>query len=52
MTDIKKVINEEHAIQAAQNAEDFWSRIDGEKLAQLGLKDKNMDLLGPKKEPE
>lgn len=49
MTDIKKVINKEHAMQAAQNAEDFWSRIDGEKLTKLGLKEKDMDLIGPKK---
>ena len=49
MSDIKKVINKEQAKQSAQKAEEFWSSIDGEKLAKVGLKDKEMDSIGRKK---
>ena len=49
MSDIKKVINKEQAKQSAQKAEEFWSSIDGEKLAKVGLKDKEMDLKKKKK---
>lgn len=49
MSDIKKVINKEQAKQSEQKAEEFWSNIDGEKLAKVGLKDKEMDLIGRKK---
>lgn len=31
---------------------EFWATIDGDKLAQACLKMKDMDLVGPKKEPD
>lgn len=42
----KKIISAE-AMAAAQRSEDFWSTIDGDKLAKVGLLDKDMDLVGP-----
>lgn len=34
---------------AAKRAMDFWGSIDGAKLAKLGQKDSEMDIVGPLK---
>lgn len=44
-----KIINKAEAVAAAQRSEDFWSTIDGDKLAKVGLLDKDMDLVGPRR---
>lgn len=47
-----KIINKVEAMAAAQRSEDFWSAIDGDKLAKVGLLDKDMDLVGPRKKSQ
>lgn len=47
-----KIINKAEAMAAAQRSEDFWSTIDGDKLAKVGLLDKDMDLVGPRKKSQ
>ncbi|KNA26136.1 hypothetical protein ACO03_20735 (plasmid) [Pantoea ananatis] len=47
-----KIINKAEVMAAAQRSEDFWSAIDGDKLAKVGLLDQDMDLLGPRRKPQ
>ncbi|KDE33505.1 hypothetical protein AW40_26970 [Kosakonia radicincitans UMEnt01/12] len=47
-----KIIDKAKAMAAAQRSEDFWSTIDGDKLAKVGLLDKDMDLVGPRKKSQ
>lgn len=42
-------ISAEKANAAAQRSVDFWAKIDGSKLAKVGLKEKDMDLVGQPK---
>jgi hypothetical protein len=42
-------ISAEKANTAAQRSVDFWTKIDGSKLAKVGLKEKDMDLVGQPK---
>lgn len=45
----QKKITSNKAIASAKRSLDFWASIDGIKLAKVGLKEKNMDMVGPKK---
>lgn len=47
-----KKIDSVKAIAAAKRAADFWATIDGSKLAQVGQREKEMDLVGPLKKAE
>lgn len=47
-----KSIDSVKAIAAAQRAADFWATIDGNKLAQVGEREKKLDLVGPTKKAE
>lgn len=44
-----KKINKDSAMAAAQKSLDFWTAIDGSKLATLGRREKDMDIVGPTK---
>ncbi|CCG87939.1 hypothetical protein [Erwinia piriflorinigrans] len=44
-----KKIDSSAAMVATQRSLDFWATIDGNKLAKSGLKEKEMDLVGPRK---
>ncbi|EKN4847057.1 hypothetical protein ACONXG_000572 [Yersinia enterocolitica] len=44
-----KKITSDKAIAGAKRSLDFWASIDGNKLAKVGLKEKDMDMVGPKK---
>ncbi|HDC4315987.1 hypothetical protein NOX27_23965 [Enterobacter kobei] len=44
-----KRITSEKAMAGAKRSLDFWSSIDGNKLAKVGQKEKDMDMVGPKK---
>ncbi len=44
-----KRITSQKAIAGARRSLDFWASIDGNKLAKVGLKEKDMDIVGPKK---
>ncbi|MDV5140161.1 hypothetical protein P0E69_22245 (plasmid) [Chimaeribacter arupi] len=45
-----KKIDSEKALAASKRALEFWASIDGNKLAKVGLKEKEMDILGKKRE--
>ncbi|WP_199182725.1 hypothetical protein [Leclercia sp.] len=47
-----KKIDTTKAMAAAQRAADFWATIDGNKLAQVGQREKERDLVGPTKKAE
>lgn len=47
-----KSIDSVKAIAAAQRAADFWATIDGNKLAQVGEREKKLDFVGPTKKAE
>lgn len=47
-----KKIDSVKATAAAKRAADFWATIDGNKLAQVGQREKEMDLVGPTKKVE
>jgi hypothetical protein len=50
MTQQATKISAEKANAAAKRSVDFWAKIDGTALAKVGLKEKEMDLVGqPKK---
>jgi hypothetical protein len=49
MTQQATKISAEKANAAAQRSVDFWTKIDGNKLAKVGLKEKDMDLVGQPK---
>lgn len=49
MTQQATKISAEKANAAAQRSVDFWAKIDGSKLAKIGLKEKDMDLIGQTK---
>ncbi|MEG5552170.1 hypothetical protein UXO11_21555 [Enterobacter wuhouensis] len=44
-----KRITSEKAMAGAKRSLEFWSSIDGAKLAKVGQKEKGMDMVGPKK---
>lgn len=44
-----KRITSQKAMAGARRSLDFWASIDGNKLAKVGLKEKDMDIVGPKK---
>lgn len=44
-----KRITSDKAIAGARRALDFWASIDGNKLAKVGQKEKDMDMIGPKR---
>ncbi|MCB5948624.1 hypothetical protein [Enterobacter sp. TCD1-1] len=44
-----KKITPDKAMAAAKCSLDFWTSIDGNKLAKVGRKEKDMDMVGPKK---
>ncbi|ENH0767022.1 MULTISPECIES: hypothetical protein [Enterobacter cloacae complex] len=44
-----KRITSDKAMAGAKRSLDFWSSIDGNKLAKVGQKEKDMDMVGPKK---
>jgi len=44
-----KQIDRVKAKAAAKRSLDFWAAIDGSKLAKIGQKEKDMDLIGPVK---
>ncbi|NIC29180.1 hypothetical protein [Serratia plymuthica] len=44
-----KKIDSEKAMVAAKRTLDFWASIDGRKLAKVGLTEKEMDIVGPRK---
>lgn len=41
-----KKIDSEQAMAAARRSVNFWATIDGDKLAKVGFKEKEMDLVG------
>lgn len=45
-----KKIDSEKALAASKRALEFWASIDGNKLAKVGLKEKEMDILGKKRD--
>lgn len=45
----RKKITSDKAIAGARRSLDFWTSIDGNKLAKVGQKEKDMDVVGPKK---
>ena len=47
-----KKIDSVKAMAAAKRATDFWATIDGNKLAQVGQREKERDLVGPTKKSE
>lgn len=47
-----KSIDSVKAIAAAQRAADFWATIDGNKLAQVGEREKKLDFVGLTKKAE
>lgn len=48
-----KIKIDAESLQAAiKRVSDFWATIDGDKLAQLCLEEKDMDLIGRKKDPK
>lgn len=49
---MKKKINREKAIAKANASEEFWSTIDGDKLAELGYQEKDADMIGKTLFPE
>ena len=42
-------ITSDKAMADARRSLDFWASIDGNKLAKVGLKEKDMDMVGPKR---
>ncbi|WP_460207122.1 hypothetical protein [Klebsiella pneumoniae] len=42
-------ITSDKAMAGAKRSLDFWASIDGNKLAKVGQKEKDMDMVGPKK---
>ncbi|TCL05792.1 MULTISPECIES: hypothetical protein [Sodalis] len=44
-----KRIDSDKAMAAAKRSLDFWATIDGNKLAKVGQKEKEMDIVGPRK---
>ncbi|MBN3114925.1 hypothetical protein H4F46_08445 [Pectobacterium brasiliense] len=42
-------ITSDKAMAVARRSLDFWASIDGNKLAKVGQKEKDMDMVGPKK---
>ncbi|EKY3090824.1 hypothetical protein QMS86_06355 [Cronobacter dublinensis] len=42
-----KKIDYSKAMAAAKRSADFWSTIDGSKLAKVGRSEKDMDIVGP-----
>ena len=42
-----KKINKDKAMTAAQKSLDFWMAVDGSKLATLGRREKDLDIVGP-----
>lgn len=44
-----KRVTSNQANTGAKRSLDFWASIDGKKLAKVGLKEKEMDIVGPKK---
>ncbi|HCR0386801.1 hypothetical protein [Enterobacter kobei] len=44
-----KKITSDKAMAAAKLSLDFWTSLDGNKLAKVGQKEKDMDMVGPKK---
>lgn len=44
-----KKIDSIKAMAAAKRSVDFWSTIDGSKLAKVGQSEKDMDIVGPEK---
>lgn len=49
MTKQHKKIDKNKAMTAAKKSLDFWTAIDGSKLATLGRREKEMDIIGPAK---
>ncbi len=49
MTKQHKKIDKNKAMTAAKKSLDFWTAIDGSKLATLGYREKEMDIIGPTK---
>jgi len=45
-------IDAKKAQAAIKRLTEFWATIDGDKLAQSGLQEKDMDLIGRKKDPK
>lgn len=45
----RKKITSDKAIAGARRSLDFWTSIDGNKLAKVGKNEKDMDIVGPKK---
>ena len=45
----QKRITSDKAMAGARRSLDFWASIDGNKLAKVGQKEKDMDMVGPKK---
>ncbi|WP_165699619.1 hypothetical protein [Chimaeribacter californicus] len=45
-----KKIDPEKALAASKRSIDFWAGIDGNKLAKVRLKEKEMDILGKKRD--
>ncbi len=44
-----KRVGSEKTMAAVKCSLDFWATIDGKKLAKLGQKEKEMDVVGPRK---
>lgn len=44
-----KKFDADRATAAAKRSLDFWATIDGNKLAKVGNKEKEMDTIGPEK---
>lgn len=45
-------VDADNVAVAAQCAVEFWATIDGNKLARVGQKEKDMDIVGTTKRPE
>lgn len=45
-----KRIDSDKVMAAAKRSLDFWATIDGNKLAKVGQNEKEMDIVGPRKE--
>lgn len=45
-----KKIDPQKATIAAKRSLDFWATIDGSRLAKVGRSEKEMDIVGPRKE--
>ncbi|ADU68344.1 hypothetical protein [Pantoea sp. At-9b] len=52
MIEKSKKIDSAKAIAAAKRSTEFWTTIDGNKLAIVGQNEKDMDLVGPEKKRE